>query len=163
MKFLLLLFVLVPTLVLAQDFQETATVIESIPQYRTIQTQIPVTNCRTVEIPVYGETHKSNLNRLLGATAGGVLGHQIGKGNGKKIATGIGALTGLLAVDEYSNKNAIKYYKQEEVCNTTYRYETHQQLTGYVTKFNKFGRVGSKFTNRSYNAGEQININVSFN
>jgi len=62
---------------------------------------------------------------------GGVLGHQVGGGSGKKVATVAGAVAGGYAGDRVQDnmqKNNT-YTTTEQVCNTVY--ETREEITGY--------------------------------
>lgn len=54
---------------------------------------------------------------VVGAIAGGVLGHQFGGGRGKDIATGAGAVGGAAAGQHYNNKNATEEVTTRRVCN----------------------------------------------
>jgi uncharacterized protein YcfJ len=54
---------------------------------------------------------------VVGAIAGGVLGHQFGGGRGKDIATGVGAVGGAAAGQHYNNKNAQEEVTTRRVCN----------------------------------------------
>lgn len=54
----------------------------------------------------------SGVGLVLGAVAGGVIGHQFGDGNGQKAATAIGAAGGAYAGNEIEkNRHATTYYK----------------------------------------------------
>ena len=44
---------------------------------------------------------------VAGAAAGGVLGHQMGKGNGKKVMTGLGAILGAATANAASQKEVL--------------------------------------------------------
>ena len=53
----------------------------------------------------YKQSTQSNSgNVLVGAGIGGVVGHQMGKGNGKKVMTGVGALLGAALASNSSEK-----------------------------------------------------------
>ena len=83
MKKVILGLLLASGSVLAQDVY----VVSTQPRYVTVQQQ----QCRTVE--VYQDN--SNVGTVIGALAGGVIGHHIGSGNvGTILGTGIGATVG---------------------------------------------------------------------
>jgi uncharacterized protein YcfJ len=90
----------------------------------------------------------------IGAVLGGVLGHQVGGGNGKKVATVLGAVAGGYAGDRVQNnmqKNDT-YTTVEQSCNTTY--ETHEEITGYDVTY----RLKNKesVVRMSYDPGQEI-------
>src|SRR3546814_15673415 len=53
---------------------------------------------------------------VLGAVAGGVIGHQIGGGHGKDIATGAGAVGGAAVGKHYNDQNAHEEVTTRQVC-----------------------------------------------
>ena len=53
---------------------------------------------------------------VLGAVAGGVIGHQIGGGRGQDIATGAGAVGGAAVGKHYNDKNAREEVTTRRVC-----------------------------------------------
>jgi uncharacterized protein YcfJ len=112
----------------APDYAE---VISSTPVVK--QTKIPHEECHDETVvhqkPVKDENRIAG--KLIGAVAGGVLGHQVGGGNGKKVATVAGAVAGGYAGDKVQGnmqKNDT-YTTVEQRCKTTY--ETREDITGY--------------------------------
>lgn len=53
---------------------------------------------------------------LVGAAAGGVIGHQIGGGHGKDIATGVGAVGGAAVGKNYNDNTAREESTTRRVC-----------------------------------------------
>lgn len=53
---------------------------------------------------------------LLGAVAGGVIGHQIGGGHGQDIATGAGAVGGAAVGKHYNDQHAHEEVTTRQVC-----------------------------------------------
>jgi len=53
---------------------------------------------------------------VIGAIAGGVVGHQFGGGHGKDIATGAGAVGGAAVGKHYNDKNAQEAVTTRRVC-----------------------------------------------
>lgn len=112
----------------APDYAE---VISSTPVVK--QTKIPHEECHDETVvhqkPVKDENRIAG--KLIGAVAGGVLGHQVGGGSGKKVATVAGAVAGGYAGDKVQGnmqKNDT-YTTVEKRCKTTY--ETREDITGY--------------------------------
>ncbi len=120
MKKVILCLLLASGSVLAQDVY----VVSTQPRYVTVHQQ----QCRTVE--VYQDN--SNVGTVIGALAGGVLGHHMGSGNvGTVLGTGIGATIG----NRVGRDQATVVNKQ--VCDTVP--VTVQQ--GETVTFNYRGRV----------------------
>ena len=92
--------------------------------------------------------------KAVGAILGGVLGHQVGGGSGKKAATAVGAVAGGYAGDRVQNNMQKKdtYTTVEQRCNTTYT--TRDDITGYDVTY----RVKDKenVIRMSYDPGKQI-------
>lgn len=108
-----------------------AQVLKSVPITKDIKT--PRQEChdetRVHQKPVKDENRIAG--KTIGAIAGGVLGHQVGGGKGKKVATVIGAVAGGYAGDRVQDNMQKKdtYTTVEQVCNTTY--DIHKEITGY--------------------------------
>jgi len=93
---------------------------------------------------------------LIGAVAGGVLGNQIGGGNGKKIATVAGAAAGGYA------GNRVQGHMQDNdtVQNTEHRCETveekHQKTVGYDVRYRLDGE--EKTVRMDHDPGQAIPV-----
>ncbi|MEO6699550.1 MAG: glycine zipper 2TM domain-containing protein, partial [Paraperlucidibaca sp.] len=59
--------------------------------------------------PIAAANGPTGIGAVLGAVAGGVIGHQIGGGNGRKIATVAGALGGAYAGNRYESSRVSGY------------------------------------------------------
>jgi uncharacterized protein YcfJ len=77
---------------------------------------------------------------IVGAVIGGVLGNQVGGGNGRKIATGVGAVAG-----GYAGRNIQERVQQgntftvnEQRCSTVY--DTHKESRGFDVRY----RIGEE-------------------
>lgn len=108
-----------------------AQVLSATPIHESVKT--PRQQCRNVTV-----THRSPVqdeNRItgsvLGAVAGGVLGHQIGNGRGKDVATVVGALGGGYAGNQVQGamQNNDTYTSTQQRCSTVY--DKSQKLLGY--------------------------------
>ncbi|MDN6550781.1 MAG: glycine zipper 2TM domain-containing protein, partial [Enterobacterales bacterium] len=93
----------------------------------------PRHHCRNVTVthrrPVQDENRITG--SVLGAVAGGVLGHQIGNGRGKDVATVVGALGGGYAGNQVQGamQNNDTYTSTQQRCSTVY--DKSQKLLGY--------------------------------
>jgi uncharacterized protein YcfJ len=137
----------------APDYAE---VISSTPVVK--QTKIPHEECHDETVvhqkPVKDENRIAG--KLIGAVAGGVLGHQVGGGSGKKVATVAGAVAGGYAGDKVQGnmqKNDT-YTTVEQRCKTTY--ETREDITGYDVVYRLEDKESS--VRMTYDPGNKIPV-----
>ena len=108
-----------------------AQVLSATPIHESVKT--PRQLCRNVTVthrrPVQDENRITG--SVLGAVAGGVLGHQIGNGRGKDVATVVGALGGGYAGNQVQGamQNNDTYTSTQQRCSTVY--DKSQKLLGY--------------------------------
>jgi uncharacterized protein YcfJ len=125
-----------------EPYGDRARVISATPQIEHINT--PVQECRTeyVRESVYENRSNSNGGAIVGTIAGGVIGSRFGGGNGRLIATAVGAGLGAVIGDRHDNR-----YNQptERVvtrpvdrCVTVGRWETINR--GYLVEYEYNGR-----------------------
>lgn len=96
------------------------------------------------------------LGSVLGAVAGGLLGNQVGGGNGKKLATVAGAVGGGYAgnrVQEHMQNNDT-YTTNQTRCNTVN--DISSKVVGYDVKYQLDGKVGQVRMDRD--PGNQIPV-----
>lgn len=93
----------------------------------------------------------------IGAVVGGLLGNQVGGGNGKKIATVAGAVGGGYAGNKVQEgmQERDTYTTTETRCNTVT--DTSEKLVGYDVKYQVDGKVGQVRMDRD--PGSQIPVN----
>jgi len=148
----------------AVTYTDTARVRSVDPQYENIS--VPRNECRSQWI---NEDRRSGGERpdrqyggaILGGLAGGVLGHQVGGGRGKDVATALGVALGAWTGDQYANREQRGQYEnaQREVqtCHTVY--DTQSRITGY--------RVAYEYRGQHYNTlmrsnpGNSLQVRVS--
>lgn len=108
-----------------------AQVLSATPIHESVKT--PRQQCRNVTVthrrPVQDENRITG--SVLGAVAGGVLGHQIGNGRGKDVATVVGVLGGGYAGNQVQGamQNNDTYTSTQQRCSTVY--DKSQKLLGY--------------------------------
>ncbi|AWV45223.1 hypothetical protein CD201_11935 [Hafnia alvei] len=108
-----------------------AQVLSATPIHESVKT--PRQQCHNVTVthrrPVQDENRITG--SVLGAVAGGVLGHQIGNGRGKDVATVVGALGGGYAGNQVQGamQNNDTYTSTQQRCSTVY--DKSQKLLGY--------------------------------
>ncbi|HET7267244.1 MAG TPA: glycine zipper 2TM domain-containing protein [Oleiagrimonas sp.] len=108
----------------------------------------------TVHKPVKDE-HQI-LGTAIGAVAGGLIGNQIGGGDGKKLATVAGAVAGGYAgnkIQENHQENATKTVNRQ-VCNTVDNKST--KIVGYTVKYKVNGTVHT--TRMDHDPGARVEI-----
>ncbi|MCH8543600.1 MAG: glycine zipper 2TM domain-containing protein [Alcanivorax sp.] len=99
--------------------------------------QVPREDCHVVEVqrqaPITSEHNTAGT--LLGAVVGGVLGNQVGGGNGKKVATAAGILAGGYTGNRIQdNQQRSRTYTTTELqCSTVY--DTRSETTGYQVTY----------------------------
>ena len=108
-----------------------AQVISATPIKETVKN--PRQECRNVAVthrrPVQDENRIAG--SVLGAVAGGVIGHQFGGGHGKSVATVVGALGGGYAGNQVQGamQNNDTYTTNEQRCKTVY--DKSDKMLGY--------------------------------
>lgn len=131
------------------------------PRYETVYNNVPTTQCRDVEVPVYGNVGG-------GATGGDVLGGMIiggllGKGaTGKDDGAAIGAiLGGMVAADNNNGRRVITGYQIQRQCNEVYETRQVRQIKNYLIRFEWNGHYGQAYTYNNYRVGDRIDATVS--
>ena len=124
------------------------------PVKETIRTPREV--CREVTVTRQRPVQDSNriAGTAAGAVVGGLLGNQIGGGNGKKIATVAGAIGGGYAGNQVQGRMQANdtYSTTETRCNTVT--DTHDKIVGYDVKYDIGGEIGKVRMDRD--PGERI-------
>lgn len=148
----------------AVTYTDNARVRSVDPQYENIS--VPRNECRSQWI---NEDRRSGGERpdrqyggaILGGLAGGVLGHQVGGGRGKDVATALGVALGAWTGDQYANREQRGQYEnaQREVQSCRTVYDTQSRITGY--------RVAYEYRGQHYNTlmrsdpGNSLQVRVS--
>lgn len=142
----------------AAEFEDTARVLSATPQYEQINQ--PHQECRTEYVPVQQQKQRGLAGVLIGGAAGGILGNQVGKGNGRTAATAIGAVTGAIVGDRIENSGNNESTTSEQAvrnCRTVDRWET--RANGYAVTYEYRGR---QYTSVMPNdPGERLRLHVS--
>ena len=70
-----------------------ATITKVTPNYQNVSVPNHRTDCKIVEVPIYGGTGQASTgDTVLGAVIGGAVGNQFGSGSGKDAMTVLGRL-----------------------------------------------------------------------
>ncbi len=140
-------------------------------KYENIIRRTPYEKCWDERVPVRRNHHRRNNNNglgtLIGGVAGGILGHQVGGGRGKTVATIGGAIIGSLVGNNLSNRNyndnGYEYvtYETRRRCKTHYNESSERKFVGYKNVGHYQGRKIVKFSQRRLNY-IPINITISY-
>ncbi len=127
---------------------ESVQVVRSKPVYRTVTIREPYEICRDERVPVTYYEMEEVPAALIGGAAGGVLGHQIGKGHGRDAATIGGALVGALMGANIARQHRRVRYTTRRVCETRYRTHRERRFIHYKNIAWYQGRRIVKFSQR---------------
>ena len=115
--FIIAAAILIANSAIAGQVEVDAVVVKVVPQYSEVQVNTPIRTCNIVEVPIYGNTGKTQTGEVLGgAIIGGILGNQVGGGKGKDAATILGAILGADFANKKGGQQTIVGYKQVEQC-----------------------------------------------
>ncbi|WP_457606635.1 glycine zipper 2TM domain-containing protein [Nitratifractor sp.] len=113
-------------------WQESVPVVKTVPIYRMVTIRTPYEECYTRRMPVvYNNGMDVPVASLIGAAAGGVIGHQFGRGHGKEAATIGGAVVGALFGSNLAEQNRRVVTRKRRICETHYREHRERRLVRY--------------------------------
>ena len=118
-------------------------------KFKTVVERVPTTTqiCEIVDVPIYGQQGSNTTQDILGgAIIGGIIGHQIGKGDQRKDNRNAGAiLGGILGANKQNNQQSIVGYQQQQQCRnqTTYTENVREVYSHSVVTFSHEGRTYS--------------------
>ncbi|MGB0954528.1 MAG: glycine zipper 2TM domain-containing protein [Panacagrimonas sp.] len=152
---------------------EYAEVVSAQPKYRNVRVSEPRTECWDEAVTANTNPLSANqwLNQgtagaVIGAIAGGVVGHQFGGGSGQDVATIAGALIGAGLGHKVANQNFHRSVQQttpttiyEERCRTIENTRVEQRLDGYDVTYRFGGRL--YHTAMQQHPGSRIAVNVN--
>lgn len=136
------------------------------PQFATVLDVTPVKETQRTPRQVCEEvtvTHQRPVQdqhqiagTALGAVVGGLLGNQVGGGNGKKLATVAGAVGGGYAGNKVQERMQANdtYTTTETRCETVH--DTHEKVVGYDVRYELSGQQGTVRMTRD--PGDQIPV-----
>jgi uncharacterized protein YcfJ len=160
--FIIALFAtLTATAAIAETRQATITSIQ--PNYETVYSNVPRTQCRDVEVPVFGQGNGVNTEgAIIGGLLGGVVGNQFGGGSGNDAMTGIGAITGAI-IGGNSGNRVVTGYRVERQCTEVMVRQEQRQIRNYTITYQWNGVSGRSYTYNQYRVGDRIPVTVSIN
>jgi uncharacterized protein YcfJ len=119
----------------SQIYFDTAEIVSIEKKYKNYTFKQPYETC-------YNERVKKTEFNLGGALLGGIIGNQMGGGDGKKALTILGAVIGA------NSGNADAGYEVKEVCETNYKESSSNRLSHYKVTYRYNGQLLSYRTKR---------------
>ena len=141
-------------------------VTSSTPKYKTIIKRVPYQECWEESVPTRSSRGYSDdypIGTIIAGVAGGVLGHQVGKGRGKDLATVGGAIIGSIVgfnMSKNQREDSYTTYETRQRCTTRYSESEEEKFIGYKNIGYYKGRRITKLSNRRLN---YIPINIRIN
>src|SRR5487761_2103950 len=127
---------------------EYGTVVSSTP----IVAAVPVPQRECVDQPVVYQQPTSGVGALLGAIAGAAIGHNVGGGDGRALATGVGLVAGSAIGDRVEGDSLPAVSSTVRQCRTVTRYEN--RTVGYDVVYDCQGQ--RRHTRLAQQPGERI-------
>lgn len=165
-KFSLAVLLLGVSSLYADSFLHTQTykVKQSKPVYENVTIKTPQEICREVEVvqsvPSGVDRNSFGVDTLIGATAGVVIGNQIGGGSGNDVAKVLGGILGATTANRMRKPTAYeKRYSTQTVCETVYESRSETRLTGYENYFYINGQKHMKFSQHPL---KKVSVNVHY-
>ncbi len=164
--------VLATTLLNAEQmsYVEHVNVSHSSPSYENVITRVPHQECFDEQVPVSYQNGGYQQNdtgaAIVGGIIGGVLGHQIGGGRGKDIATAGGAILGTFVGQNAARSNRQTYqstssYETRRNCKTKYTERNERKFMGYKNVAHYKGRKIVKYSDRKLST-IPITVTISY-
>jgi uncharacterized protein YcfJ len=155
MKKILFVFVAFATVAAhAGQLVGTATVDAVQPQY--VQETVPQQSCHQVQVQVQS-AQPVNSGNVLGAIVGGLLGAQVGNGNGRVAAAAVGSAIGAMAGN--SPAAAQPQYQYQTECSTVYN--TVNQLAGWMVTYTYQGHRFTDVMHQQPQVGSTIRVEIN--
>ncbi len=149
-------------------FFDYAKVREVKPTYQSVAHRIPQEDCwvERVRTERHPRSNTSATSTLVGGVIGGAIGHAVGHGkDNKKIGAVVGSMLGLSIGRDIGRRQHRHgdypevFYDDVERCETSYRTETEERLTGYRVTYQYRGEVYT--THMDEHPGQRIKVAVS--
>ena len=156
---------LIANVAVAESYNVRGTITSVEELYETKQSNVPTQQCRTVEVPVYGNAGggATGGDVLMGMIIGGLLGKGVtGQDNGAAAGAVFG---GVIAADKKKGQQAIVGYRNENQCETVYSTKSQQYFAGYKIRYDVLGMSGTvnRQVNQRPRVGSGIDVTVHIN
>ena len=135
----------------------------SVAKYKEVQVSQPRQVCEdvrvAVRVPNARDTNSLGVDTLIGATAGVIIGNQIGKGSGRDAAKVVGGILGATTANRMREPSYTTRYETQTQCKTIYDTHTQTQLSGYD---NYFFIDGVEHIKHSSSALESVRVRITY-
>lgn len=130
------------------------------PIYRTVRVERPRRECRQEDVVHRDPGARSKTPLVIGGILGGAVGHQIGNGRGRDIATVAGALLGASIGNDMHNRDYgdREWVSTETVCHEVADYREQRQIVGYEVSYRYHGR--RYVTEMDHDPGSRVRVEV---
>ena len=143
-----------------------AKVISSQPIYREVRVSTPIKECWQEPVTKVRRVHRQRGDAgatLAGGLIGGIIGHQFGKGRGRKVSTALGTIIGAQIGHDASRGAHVEadstYTEYAKFCEIDHQVSYQQELEGYRVTY-KY--KGEKYQARlPYDPGDKIKLRVT--
>jgi uncharacterized protein YcfJ len=145
-----------------EHFTDTARVVSVTPIYRTVRIAEPVEECYEEEVTYYDDDYESATPMIAGGVLGGILGNQVGRGNGKTFMTIAGTvLGGSIGRDIGASNRHHAVYEGDTItrCEVIKRYREEEELDGYDVTYRYRGELFH--TTLPYHPGKKLKVGVT--
>jgi uncharacterized protein YcfJ len=141
-----------------------AAVLRVDPVYDEIAAATPQQECYEEQVPVDAEPARESNGRrtvatMIGAVVGGLLGNQVGKGDGRKAATVAGAVAGGVVGNQAAADPERPQYTTQRHCRQVNASSGPRHVIAYDVEYRYRGEV---FNSRlAYDPGDRVRVKVS--
>lgn len=130
------------------------------PIYRMVRVDRPHQECWQEDVVHRDRGARSTTPVVVGGILGGAVGHQIGNGRGRDIATVAGALLGASIGNDMRQRNyrGREWVSTENVCRDVVDYTEERQVVGYEVSYRYHGR--HYVTQMDHDPGSRVRVEV---
>lgn len=140
----------------SNSFEDYGTVQSVSPNYESIPQQQQVCDSNSYDQQPQ-QQGGNGAGTFIGAIAGGLLGNQVGGGNGRTAATAVGAVVGALSGQSISNGQGGGYQQPQSRCRMVYTNSNRQN--GFLVTYEYKGRSFTTVTRND--PGRQIRLAIT--
>jgi uncharacterized protein YcfJ len=142
---------------------EYARVVDTHPVYQRTTHQVPEQSCHYETVAYRDSRNSSYTGTIVGGLLGAAVGHELGNSKRNKDVGAVagGLLGATIGRDLSRDKNPGRtQYRDEQVCQTSYRTEYSNQLIGYDVTYRYQGRLYQTRTHQHPGARIPVDVHV---
>lgn len=141
----------------SNSFEDFGNVQSVSPNFESLPQQQQVCDSNSYDQQPQQQGNNNGSGTLIGAIAGGLLGNQVGGGNGRTAATAVGAVVGALSGQSISNGQGNGYQQPQSRCRMVYTNSNRQN--GFLVTYEYKGRSFTTVTRND--PGRQIRLAIT--